>query len=65
MTRAETRNWEHLLARDATACPRPDKRAFPTKREAKKTLNRMQGAERKGIQPYRCACGSFHLGHRA
>jgi hypothetical protein len=48
-----------------TKCRRPDKVAYLTKAEAKKFLKRQRGISRKGMEPYRCECGAWHLGHKA
>jgi hypothetical protein len=53
------------LIRDMTKCRRPVKVAYLTKAEAKKFLKRQRGISRKGMEPYRCECGAWHLGHKA
>lgn len=51
--------------RDLDACPRPDKRAFPSAADAgewrRDNTAGMPG--RKYLKVYRCACGWYHLGN--
>lgn len=45
-----------------TACPTPDKTAFPTKHAAVVEAARIKHDRRgPGGDVYECACGSFHL----
>lgn len=49
-----------------SACPHPEKqrhhnRAAATK--ARDSLERDKGIE-LGLEPYRCTCGAWHLGHK-
>lgn len=44
-------------------CPRPDKRRYPNKREAKSAIRR-SSMGRVELHAYRCPCGGFHVGHR-
>lgn len=53
-----------------TDCPTPLKKRFHTKKEAKQALLSVWVKHRRGgrsgrLQPYRCECGSWHLGHLA
>lgn len=43
-------------------CPHPYKRAYHTKKAAKRLYMRQRG--REDCRVYRCECGAFHLGHR-
>ena len=44
-------------------CPRPDKRAWPSKAAAKRVLRRDKTGKR-GRNVYHCVCGAWHLGRR-
>lgn len=46
---------------DYAACPRPEKIAFSSKRQAKITLRHWRRTP--GLTAYRCPCGAYHLGH--
>lgn len=49
-----------------TACPHPEKQRHYTERAALKardSMERTKGIE-LGLEPYRCECGVWHLGHR-
>ena len=46
-------------------CPRDDKVVFHTWSAAERARENMRkrGADIKGLHPYLCGCGRFHLGH--
>lgn len=44
-------------------CPRPDKRAHETKRQAKKAIKGSRGHNRTKLEPYLCICGFWHVGN--
>lgn len=46
------------------ACPHPWKKAYPSKRRAKRALTRLLHIRRGSIHAYRCTCGLWHLGHK-
>lgn len=42
-------------------CPTPDKRAFDSSAGAIRWALRSSGGTGKGMRPYRCPCGQFHI----
>lgn len=45
------------------ACPTPGKIAYRSRRDAHTVLIRLPRRQRRRLgRPYRCACGSYHLG---
>jgi hypothetical protein len=46
-----------------TACPRPEKVAYPNHWEASAARRRIRRATGWPLQAYRCRCGAFHLGN--
>lgn len=52
------------ILRDNDACPHPTKQWYDSKRLAKAALMRAPMGRAK-LRPYLCACGAWHLGHRA
>lgn len=49
---------------DRTLCPHPEKVTYASKAAAKLALRRSSLHGRDSIHPYRCTCGSYHLGHK-
>lgn len=45
-----------------SACPRPDKITYPSRRAAWGHLLAMPRKRRRGLYVYRCKCGAYHLG---
>lgn len=43
----------------APGCPRPDKRGFERRKDARRVSRKFNG---KGGQVYLCVCGYFHIG---
>jgi hypothetical protein len=63
--RFEQRQTEQLRQHvNAGPCPRPDKRRYVTKAEAKRHISKSALAARATLHAYRCECGGFHIGHR-
>lgn len=46
------------------ACPRPHKKLFADKQDAKRAIRRSRGLRRELLEPYRCRCGHWHIGNR-
>jgi len=57
------------------ACPTPKKIVYESRRDAVQALKETQKKSRvkvslgnmpelRGLRPYECSCGKFHLGHR-
>lgn len=46
-------------------CPHPEKACYASKARAKTSLKRMTGVVgHETLRPYRCECGTWHLGHK-
>ena len=47
-----------------SACPRPEKHAYPSRQIAEQVIRKMPRRKKVGLRPYRCQCGEIHIGRR-
>jgi hypothetical protein len=52
------------VIRDLDQCPHPSKAGYRSKKEAKLVLSQHRGVRRARLEPYLCACGTWHIGHK-
>lgn len=51
-----------MIERPGMLCPTPFKRGYGSQVTAQLEANRLGGDE-IGLRPYRCVCGTLHIGH--
>jgi hypothetical protein len=51
-----------LIDRPGVLCPTPFKRGYGAQQTAQYAANEL-GGDAEGVRPYRCVCGTLHVGH--